>query len=99
MSKRNKIEELRADKEKALTQLIDKKKKQVRLQSELSKSLDELDNDLDFYRIRKDQMLVDRWHLDQDLGLPVGERPQGFKDKSSVRDADKIQSRVKSLND
>lgn len=94
-----KIEKLRAAKEKALTQLTDKKKKQVRLQNELSQKLDELDNDLDFYRIRKDQLLVDRWHLDQDLGVPVGERPQGFKKESSPRDADKIQSRVKRLND
>lgn len=94
-----KIQELRAAKEKALVQLIDKKKKQVRLQRELSQKLDELDRDLDFYRVRKDQLLVDRWHLDHDLGLPVGERPQELRAKKGVRDADEIQSRVKRLND
>ena len=78
---------------------IDNKKKQVRLQKELSQKLDELDRDLDFYRIRKDQILVDRWHMDQDLGLPVGDRPQEFIKNSGSRDADEIQSRVKRLND
>lgn len=85
---------LQKAKEDALTMLVSKKQNQVHLQSELSQKLDELDRDLDFYRIRKDEMLVDRWHTDHDLGLPVGKRPQDLIKPEGERDADQLSSRV-----
>lgn len=76
-----KILELEKAKEKAMELLLHKKQDQIRLQKELAFRLDELDKDLEFYRIDNHDLLVDRWHLDQNLGLPVGRRPQKFKKK------------------
>ena len=38
-----------------------------------------LDSDLDFYIIDQYEPELDRWHLDHDLGLPVGKKPQKKK--------------------
>ena len=53
-----------------------KKKDSIDLQKELSYRLDKLDNDLEFYRVDKDEPKIDRWHLDHDLGKPVTDRPR-----------------------
>lgn len=74
-----KILALREAKQKALDSLIDKKKDSYRLQGELMKRLDGLDKDLDFYRIGNEDTSLDRWSRDQNLGLPVGKRPQNYK--------------------
>lgn len=76
-----KIVEIEKGKQKALEMLISKKKDQIRIQKELIRRLDELDEKLDHYRIERDDMLVDRWHLDHDLGIPVGKRPQQMRAK------------------
>lgn len=76
-----KIVELQKGKQKALEMLLAKKKDQIRLQKELIRRLNELDEELDHYRIEKDDLLVDRWHLDHDLGVPVGKRPQKLRAK------------------
>lgn len=85
---------LQKAKEDALTMLVSKKQDQIRLQSELTLKLDELDRDLDFYLIKKDELLVDRWHLDHDLGLPVGRRPQDLIKPQEPRDADELSSKM-----
>ena len=77
-----KILQLRKAKEKAMELLLHKKQDQIRLQQELSFRLDELDKDLDFYRIDNHELLVDRWHLDHDTGAPVGRVPQKMKKKT-----------------
>ncbi len=73
------ILELQRKKDEALNLLLSKKNDQVRLQSQLIYSLDKLDKDLDFYRIEKDELYTDRWHLDKDTGLPVYDRPVPIK--------------------
>lgn len=70
-----KITALRQAKQKALDLLITKKQDSINLQRELAVRLDELDKDIEFYRIDKDDPKIDRWHLDHDLGKPVGKRP------------------------
>lgn len=75
-----KIMELTRDKERALDALIGKKGDYAKLQRELAFQLDELEKDLDFYRIERTELYVDRWHQDKDLGLPVAPRPQELKD-------------------
>lgn len=85
---------LQKAKEDALTMLVSKKQDQIRLQGELASKLDELDRDLDFYRIRKDEMMVDRWHEDHDLGLPLGRRPQDLIKPEGPRDADELSSKI-----
>ncbi len=75
------IAEMQAQKQKALDQLLTKKADQIRLQRELGQNLDEIDNDLDFYRIEREELALDRWEHDHDLGLPVGDRPQQAKAK------------------
>ncbi len=77
-----KILALQEAKQKALDQLIDKKNDYHRLQGELMKRVDTLDSDLDFYRIGNEVIGMDRWNSDQNLGLPVGKRPQNFKARS-----------------
>lgn len=74
-----KILELKKAKEKAMELLLHKKQDEIRLQKELSFRLDELEKDLEFYRIDNHELLVDRWHLDHDTGAPVGRRPQKIK--------------------
>ncbi len=77
------IAEMQAQKQKALDQLLSKKADQIRLQRELGQNLDEIDNDLEFYRIDREELALDRWEHDHDLGLPVGNRPQQAKAKPS----------------
>ncbi|WP_290731486.1 hypothetical protein [Halobacteriovorax sp. JY17] len=75
------IMRIRKKKQRALEELQLNKKDQIVLQKELIQRLDGVDEDLDFYRIEKDELQVDRWHLDQDLGVPVGNRPIKAKPK------------------
>ena len=74
-----KIIEVNKKKMEALDSLAAKKKDQLLIQKGLVKKLDEIDRDIDFYRIEKKELLVDRWNSDHDLGLPVGHRPQPMK--------------------
>lgn len=71
-----KITKLRQAKQKAMDMLITKKQDSINLQRELGVRLDELDKDIEFYRIDKDDPKIDRWHLDHDLGKPVARRPK-----------------------
>lgn len=84
-----KILELQNQKRVALNNLQLRKKNGIRLQKELIFRLDELDEDLRFYRIDREELMVDRWHLDEDLGLPVQERPQKIK-KVEKKSIDKV---------
>ncbi len=70
------LEKLKAD---ALEHLRSKKEDSIKLQKELSYRLDGLDRDLDIYQIKKDDLIIDRWHLDHDLGLPVQKRPDAVE--------------------
>ena len=74
-----KITALRAAKQKAMDMLQVKKKDSINLQRELVYRLDQLGEDLEFYRIDKDDPKIDRWHLDHDLGKPVSKRPAKLK--------------------
>lgn len=76
-----KILELQKQKEIALSNLISKKKDQIRIQRELSFRLDELDKDLSFYQIEKDELFTDRWHQDRQTGLPTYDRPAEVKSR------------------
>ena len=67
--------ELEKEKKKAISLLQVKKQNSMRLQRELMYRLDQMSADLEFYRIDKFEARADRWHLDHDLGLPVGARP------------------------
>jgi hypothetical protein len=80
------ILELQQAKDRAMTGLTKTKQDNLRLQRELMVQLDELDRDLDFYRISRDELHVDRWHLDHDAGLPVGRRPQAPVEGANLRD-------------
>lgn len=74
-----KILELQKQKQREVDNLISKKKDNLKLQRELIKRVDQLDRDLELYRVEKNELYVDRWHMDQDLGLPVQKRPQELK--------------------
>lgn len=80
------ILELQEARERAIAGLNKSKQDNLRLQRELMVQLDELDRDLDFYRISRDELWVDRWHLDHDAGLPVGRRPQAPVEGANLRD-------------
>jgi hypothetical protein len=71
-----KIAEIEKQKTRALDQLLAGKNDQLRLQKELGYRLDSVDKELLFYRVEKMEPLFDRWHLDQDLGYPVYEKPE-----------------------
>lgn len=74
-----KILELQKLKQREVDNLISKKKDNLKLQRELIKRVDQLDRDLELYRVEKNELYVDRWHMDQDLGLPVQKRPQELR--------------------
>lgn len=70
---------LEKEKKKALDHLTSLRKDSMNLQKELIKRLDELDFDLRHYRVERQELFHDRWHLDHDLNNPVGRRPQAIK--------------------
>lgn len=72
------IMEIEKEKQHDLENLLAKKNDSIRLQQELIFKLNGIDKDLDFYRVEKNELLIDRWNSDSDLGLPVGNRPQEF---------------------
>lgn len=76
-----KINELEKEKIKALDDLLSRKNDELKLQRELAYRLDNIDKELDFYRLEKHEPLFDRWHMDQDLGYPVYEKPEEIRPK------------------
>lgn len=74
-----KILQLQKEKEQALDQMILTKKDKIRLQKRLIDSLKDLDIDLKHYRPTRHELLVDRWNMDYDVGVPVDRRPQRLK--------------------
>lgn len=79
-----KILAMQKDKAKALSFLSLKKRNSMTLQQELSYNLDQLERDLRFYQIEKRELYTDRFFLDQDLGLPINNRPQQLKKNESA---------------
>jgi hypothetical protein len=75
-----KIAEMDKEKSKAVDFLQDEREDKIKLRKELIKRIDNLNRDLEYYRISKDELFDDRWHLDLNMGLPVKERPQAHKD-------------------
>lgn len=73
------IMEIEKEKQKDLENLLVKKTDSIRLQQDLIFKLNGIDKDLDFYRVEKNELLIDRWHSDRDSGMPVGTRPQEFQ--------------------
>lgn len=73
------IAELEKEKIKALEDLLSRKNDEIKLQRELAFRLDNIDKELDFYRVEKPDLMFDRWHLDHDLGYPVYERPEEIR--------------------
>lgn len=71
-----KIAEMEKAKTKALDELLTHRNDQIKLQRELAFRLDNIDKELVFYRLEKEDLLIDRWHMDHDLGYPVYERPE-----------------------
>jgi hypothetical protein len=75
------ILEVEKAKQKSIGEMLDKKNDEIRLQKELIARLDGIDREFDFYRVDKEELLFDRWHLDHDLGPPVYERPEELRPK------------------
>jgi hypothetical protein len=76
-----KIVEMEKQKTRALDQILSQKNDQIKLQKELAYRLDNIDKELIFYRIDKEELLIDRWHLDHDLGYPVYDKPEEIRPK------------------
>lgn len=74
-----KIAEIEEQKIRALDLILTQKNDQIRLQRELSYRLDSIDKEIKFYRVEKEELLFDRWHQDQDLGLPVYSKPEEIR--------------------
>lgn len=74
-----KIAEIEKQKQLALDQHLSRKNDYVTLQRELIYRLDNIDKEIDFYRVEKEEPLFDRWHQDQDLGYPVFEKPEPLR--------------------
>ncbi len=70
-----KIIAIENEKTKAISELLTKKNDEMRIQKELISRLDGIDKEFSFYRVEKEELMFDRWHLDHDLGVPVYEKP------------------------
>ena len=73
------INQLQREKRKALDDMISLKQERLIIQNELMVKLNELDESLIHYRVERQELMTDRWNLDHDSGLPVGQRPQDVK--------------------
>jgi hypothetical protein len=73
------INRMQREKRKALDDLITLKQERLILQNELMRKLNELDDNLLFYRVERQELMTDRWNLDHDTGLPFGQRPQTLR--------------------
>jgi hypothetical protein len=76
-----KIIEVEKEKMKAVGELLSKKENEMRLQKELIARLDGIEREFVFYRVEKEELFLDRWHLDHDLGVPVYEKPDEVRIK------------------
>ena len=74
-----KITEIEKQKVKALDEILSQKNDQIKLQRELAYRLDNIDKELIFYRLEKQELLFDRWHMDHDLGYPVYVKPEEIR--------------------
>ena len=79
-----KILDIQKAKAKALSFVSLKKKSSLILQDELAFKLDEVDKELEFYRVEKREFYSDRWFMDHDLGKPVNKRPQDLKKRDEL---------------
>jgi len=70
-----KILQLEQEKIKALDRMLNERNEFIRLQRELTYRLDNLDKELRFYQVERQDLQFDRWHMDQDYGYPVYEKP------------------------
>ncbi len=70
-----KILQLEQEKLKALDRMLNERNEYIRLQRELTYRLDNLDKELRFYQIERQELQFDRWHMDKDFGYPVYEKP------------------------
>lgn len=73
------IAEMEKEKLRALDELLTSKNDEIKLQRELAYRLDNVDKELDFYRIEKHELMFDRWHMDKDLGYPVYDKPEEIR--------------------
>ncbi len=74
-----KINELKRQKRLAIDGLLKLKQEKILLQSELQSKLNTLDGSLQFYRVERQEYLLDRWNMDHDGITPVSQRPQKLK--------------------
>lgn len=72
-----KIIEIKKAKEIALSRLLDKKNDYLQLQDVLRLRLDNIDNNLKFYKVDRGEQ-NDRWAQDHHLGLPISRRPYEY---------------------
>lgn len=87
------INELQRQKQQALDNLLQRKQEGILLQTELVRKLDEMDKSLDHYKIEREEHMLDRWNLDHDSALPVGERPQRVKKVQKSEHANRVTPR------
>jgi hypothetical protein len=80
-----KILEIERAKREALDSLMTRKTESSTLTQGLSYKLDNLDRDLDFYRVEPGVLEGDRWFEDHDLGHPVDNRPQSIITTNDLR--------------
>ncbi|MFN8370179.1 MAG: hypothetical protein U0T83_06090 [Bacteriovoracaceae bacterium] len=82
------IIELQKQKQEALDRLLTEKTEKIYLQKELVYRANQTDESIKQYRVERQELFIDRWHLDQNLGVPVGKRPQAIRDSEASSDFD-----------
>lgn len=70
------ISEIERRKREALGDFVKKKQEKLILQNELRKRLNDLDENLKYYYVERQELIFDRWKHDHHRGLPFDYRPQ-----------------------
>ncbi len=83
---------LRRKKQEAVDDILITKEDKLKLQRKIVYYLDQIEKDLEFYRIEKKDQNLDRWYADNDLGLPVVKRPQGTVSTSADGTVSEVQN-------
>lgn len=76
-----KISDIEKQKKEALSDFVKKKQESLMLQAELKKRLNDLDENLQYYYVERQELLFDRFKHDHHRGLPFDYRPQKIKAK------------------
>lgn len=87
----NKLIAMKKEKQKALEVMLGKRRDSIILQNKIPYYLDQVEKDLEFYRIDNRNSFLNRWDSDHNLGLPMSKNMPAPKQVDLSHFKDKIE--------